>query len=328
MRVSNNKDNIDWKNVIKKEVIGTDGLDLGEVVEIGDNFIVIQKGLFNKKRFVIPNSTAESFDGDILRVKVNESELAGYEETADPAFKDYSKFKSSDMSKEMETRIPVIGENLQVSKKVVEDKVDIIKEPIKETKTVEIDLTYEKVTIERIPINNEETGIEKSPGQNQGLGGSDIERPVSPQTQSLPDQNQGLGGSDIERPVSPQTQSLPDQNQGLGGFDIERPVSPQTQSLPDQNQGLGGSDIERPVSPQTQSLPDQNQGLGGSDIERPVSSRTQISIPLKREVPVIIKNPYVREEVVIRKKPVKETKIITSDVTNEEVTFEDKTDRD
>ena len=236
MQASNNKDNINWKNVVKKEVIGTDGLDLGEVAEIGDNFVVIQKGLFNKKRFIIPKSTAESFDGDTLRVKVNEHELAGYEETVDPAFKDYSKFKSSDMSKEMETRIPVIGENLQVSKKVVEDKVDIIKEPIKETKTVEIDLTYEKVTIERIPINTEETGIEMSPGQTQGLG--------------------------------------------------------------------------------------------GSDIEKPVSSRTQISIPLKREVPVIIKNPYVREEVVIRKKPVKETKTITSDVTNEAVTFEDKSNRD
>ncbi len=255
MRVSNNKDNIDWKNVIKKEVIGTNGLDLGEVVEIGDNFIVIQKGLFNKKRFVIPNSTAESFDGDILRVKVNETELAEYEETAEPAFKDYSRFKSSDMSKEMETRIPVIGENLQVSKKVVEDKVDIIKEPVKETKTVEIDLTYEKVTIERIPFNNEETEIKKSP---------------------------------------------------------------------DQTKGLEGSDIEKPVSSQTQTPPDQTKGLEGSDIEKPVSSRTQISIPLKREVPVVLKNPYIREEVVIRKKPVKETKIITSDVTNEEVTFEDK----
>ena len=232
MRVSNNKDNINWKNVIKKDVIGTDGLDLGEVVEVGDNFFVTQKGLFNKKRFVIPNSTAESFDGDILRVKVNENELAGYEETADPSFKDYSKFKSSDMSKEMETTIPVIGENLQVSKKVVEDKVDIIKEPVKETKTVEIDLTYEKITIERIPINTEETGIQISP--------------------------------------------------------------------------------------------EQNKGLEGPDIEKPVSIRTQISIPLKREVPVIIKNPYVREEVVIRKKPVKQTKVITSDVTHEEVTFEDK----
>lgn len=232
MHVSNNKDNIDWTNVVKKEVIGTDGLDLGEVVEIGDNFIVVQKGLLNKKRYIIPISTAESFDGDILRVKVNENELSGYEETTEPKFKDYSTFKSSDMSKEMETKIPLIGENLVVSKKVVEDNVDIIKEPIKETKTVEIDLTYEKVNIERIPFNNDEKGMNGSP--------------------------------------------------------------------------------------------DQSLGEGRSDIEKPVSSRTQISIPLKREVPVIIKSPYIREEVVIRKKPIKETKIITADVTNEEVTFEDK----
>ena len=232
MHVSNNRDNINWKNVVKKEVIGTDGLDLGEVVEIGDNFIVVQKGLLNKKRYIIPISTAESFDGDILRVRVNENELSGYEETTEPKFKDYSTFKSSDMSKEMETKIPVIGENLVVSKKVVEDNVDIIKEPIKETKTVEIDLTYEKINIERIPFNNDEKGMKGSS--------------------------------------------------------------------------------------------DQNPGEGRSDIEKPVSSRTQISIPLKREVPVILKNPYVREEVVIRKKPVKETKIITTDVTNEEVTFEGK----
>ena len=50
MHVSNNKDNIDWTNVVKKEVIGTDGLDLGEVVEIGDNFIVVQKGIIEQKK--------------------------------------------------------------------------------------------------------------------------------------------------------------------------------------------------------------------------------------------------------------------------------------
>ena len=177
MHVSNNKDNIDWTNVVKKEVIGTDGLDLGEVVEIGDNFIVVQKGLLNKKRYIIPISTAESFDGDILRVKVNENELSGYEETTEPKFKDYSTFKSSDMSKEMETKIPLIGENLVVSKKIVEDNVDIIKEPIKETKTVEIDLTYEKVNIERIPFNNEEKDVKGSSDQNLGEGRSDIEKP-------------------------------------------------------------------------------------------------------------------------------------------------------
>ena len=44
MSASNNKDGIDWNNVVKKEAIGTDGLDLGEVHEVGDTYIITQKG--------------------------------------------------------------------------------------------------------------------------------------------------------------------------------------------------------------------------------------------------------------------------------------------
>jgi uncharacterized protein (TIGR02271 family) len=231
MTVSNNKDHINWNNVIKKEVIGTGGLDLGEVVQVGDNFIIIQKGLLNKKRYIIPISTAENFDGETLKVKVDESDLLEYEEKDEPKFKDYSTFKSSDMSKEMETKIPLISEELQVSKKIVEDKVDVIKDPIKETKTVEIELTYEKVTIERIPYNSEA----KQANTNTN------------------------------------------------------------------------ADIQQNRFPQA---------------EKPVTTRTQISIPLKREVPVIIKNPYIREEVVIKKRPVKETKTITAEVTNETLNYD------
>ena len=229
MSVSNNNKKINWDNVLKKEVIGTDGLDLGEVVEVGNNFVIIQKGLLNKKKYIIPISTVENFDGDILRVKVNENDLLEYEEKTDPKFKDYSTFKASDMSGEMETKIPVIGENLEISKKIVEDQVDIIKDPVKETKTVEIELTYEKVSIERIPFN--------------------------------------IADKDSKN----------------------------------------ASDTS-------------NTGYKAA-IEKPVTSRTQISIPLKREVPVVIKNPYVREEVVIKKRPVKETRFITTDVTNEKVSY-------
>ena len=229
MSVSNNNKEINWDNVLKKEVIGTDGLDLGEVVEVGKNFVIIQKGLLNKKKYIIPISTVENFDGDILRVKVNENDLLEYEEKTDPKFKDYPTFKASDMSGEMETKIPVISENLEISKKIVEDQVDIIKDPVKETKTVEIELTYEKVSIERIPFN-----IADKDSKNT-------------------------------------------------------------------------SDTS-------------NAGYKAA-IEKPVTSRTQISIPLKREVPVVIKNPYVREEVVIKKRPVKETRIITTDVTNEKVSY-------
>ena len=229
MSVSNNKENINWDNVLKKEVIGTDGLDLGEVTKVGNNFVIIQKGLLNKKRYIIPISTVENFDGDILRVKVNENDLLEYEEPTDPQFKDYSTFKSSDMSGEIETKIPVIGENLEIAKKIVEDKVDIIKDPVKETKTVEIELTYEKVSIERIPFDNK--------------------------------------------------------------------------------------------SKETSDTSETSNVDYKPAIEKPVSTKTQISIPLKREVPVVIKNPYIREEVVIKKRPVKETKIITTDITNERVSY-------
>ncbi|MBA3978136.1 MAG: hypothetical protein H0X50_08115, partial [Nitrosopumilus sp.] len=126
MSTDNNKDSIDWNSVVKKGAIGVDGLDIGEVQEVGDSYIITQKGLLSKKRYHIPISSVESFDGDILKMRVNEVELEGYEESSGQKFDGYSSFKSSDMSKELETKIPVMGENMEVTKKITEDKVDII----------------------------------------------------------------------------------------------------------------------------------------------------------------------------------------------------------
>jgi uncharacterized protein (TIGR02271 family) len=186
MSTTNNKDNIDWNNVVKKEAIGIDGLDLGEVHEVGDTYIITQKGLLNKKRYHIPISSVESFDGDTLKMKVNEIELDGYQEDSGQKFDGYSSFKSSDMSKELETKIPVMGENLEITKNITEDKVDIIKEPVKETKTVEIELTREMVTIERRQINNEEASSYKSSMQSSDQS-SLLEGPVESRTEiSIP----------------------------------------------------------------------------------------------------------------------------------------------
>jgi uncharacterized protein (TIGR02271 family) len=188
MSSSSNKDNIDWNNVVKKEAIGTDGLDLGTVHAVGDTYIVTQKGLLNKKRYHIPISSAESFDGEIVKLRVSESELQGYEESEGQKFDGYSSFKSSDMSKELETKIPVMGENLEVKKNITEDKIDIIKEPTKETRTVEIELKREMVTIERRPVNSESSSS------------------YSPSTQSASEQY----SSPIEGPVESRTEiSIP-----------------------------------------------------------------------------------------------------------------------
>ncbi len=227
MSTTNNKENIDWNNVVKKGAIGVDGLDLGEVHEVGDTYVITQKGLLNKKRYHIPISSVESFDGDLLKMRVNEVELHGYEEGGGQKFEGYSSFKSSDMSKELETKIPVMGESLDVSKRLTEDNVDIIKEPVKETKTVEIELSREMVTIERRPVNND-----------------------------------------------------------LSSYKSSMQSSDQSSSL-----------------------------------EEPVDSRTEISIPLKREEPVVTKTPYVKEEVIVRKRPITETKTITEEITTENINY-------
>ena len=57
MSNGNNVDNnIDWNTVLKKEAIGTGGVDLGEVYGVGDAYIITQKGLSDKKWYHIPKS--------------------------------------------------------------------------------------------------------------------------------------------------------------------------------------------------------------------------------------------------------------------------------
>ena len=139
--------NINLDDIIKKEVIGIDGLDLGKVIEIGQTYIVTQRGLIEKKKFHLPISSIESFDGEILNLKINETDLKSYEQTENNLFEGYSSFKSSDMSHEVQTTIPLIDEKLEVTKKTIEENMLIIKEPIKETKIVEVELIHDNVTI-------------------------------------------------------------------------------------------------------------------------------------------------------------------------------------
>ncbi|MDP8907083.1 MAG: YsnF/AvaK domain-containing protein [Thermoproteota archaeon] len=239
MSDGNNVDNnIDWNTVLKKEAIGTGGVDLGEVYGVGDAYIITQKGLSDKKWYHIPKSSAESFDGNVLRLKVNESDLLSFEKTEDQETKDNSSSPTgnlSDVTQETETTVPLMGENLEVVKHVSEDDIHITKEPIRETKTVEIELTREEISIERRPVQKDSYS-----------------------------------------------------------------------SLT--------------------SMQSSEQNPNASPMDGPVETRTVISIPLKREEPVITKTPYVKEEIVVKKKPVSETKSITEDITYERVKYDNKDD--
>jgi uncharacterized protein (TIGR02271 family) len=112
--------------------------------------------------------------------------LESYEQGEENKFDDYSSFKASDMSKAVETTIPLLSEDLQVTKENIEDNIKIIKEPMKETKTAKIELMYEKVTIEKKPINNEYVNRENFDNKSQKSSSNESESPSELESQTNP----------------------------------------------------------------------------------------------------------------------------------------------
>ena len=59
-----------WSDILKKEATGIDDCDLGEVQQIGTDFIVTEKGIINKKRYCIPRNLIAGFDGHTLYFRI------------------------------------------------------------------------------------------------------------------------------------------------------------------------------------------------------------------------------------------------------------------
>ena len=160
--------NIDWNDVIKKEARGNDDEDFGEVQDVQDNYVLVQKGIINKEKFYIPKDKAESYDGDVLRFRFSKEELSQYQNEPSSSTPSANEEVSSDSMEERETEeesIPLTEERLDVSKKSQENQATITKKPVTETKTVEVPLTREEVSIERRPASGQTEA--QSPVQSQ-----------------------------------------------------------------------------------------------------------------------------------------------------------------
>ena len=158
--------NINWNDVFKKEARGIDDEDFGEVQDVQDNYVLVQKGIINKEKFYIPKDQAESYDGDVLKFRFSKEELTKYQN--EPSSTTSNEESGSDTAEERETNeesIPLTEERLDVSKKPQENQATITKKPVTETKTVEVPLTREEVSIERRPASGQTEA--QSPIQSQ-----------------------------------------------------------------------------------------------------------------------------------------------------------------
>jgi uncharacterized protein (TIGR02271 family) len=157
--VSSSK-SIDWfeLGLSRKEARGLNNYDLGEVQEVGQTYVVTQKGTIKKEKFYIPKYLAEGYDGEVLRFKVSEEDaINNFARDSPPSADEYYKYKTPNVPTDIETRIPVMGERLEVSKTESVMEATIIKEPVTETKTVEVPLIHEELIIERRPADEFKT---------------------------------------------------------------------------------------------------------------------------------------------------------------------------
>lgn len=66
--------NIDWNDTIKKEARGINDADFGEIQDVSNGNIIVERGIIEKEKFCIPQDKVESYDGDVVRFNVSEQE--------------------------------------------------------------------------------------------------------------------------------------------------------------------------------------------------------------------------------------------------------------
>jgi uncharacterized protein (TIGR02271 family) len=155
---------IDWSHVIKKEARGSNDEGLGEVQEVGDNYVLVQRGMINKDKFYIPRDMVESYDGDVLRFSISEEDaksrfMGDYPPSSPPSAATANEGLTAARKAEVETTttVPITEERLDASKRESTREATITKEPVTETKTVEVPVTHEEVSVERRPASSSTT---------------------------------------------------------------------------------------------------------------------------------------------------------------------------
>jgi uncharacterized protein (TIGR02271 family) len=146
----------DWDSVKGKNVKTVDYQHAGKVIVAVDNeeaIIISSEGPHTSYNYRVPKGSVQGLDGPDLLLSIARAELADYEisdiENYAAQLKSIKTEKKD--GEEEEITVPVIEEKLNISKKVLTDEVTIIKEPVTETKTIEVSLMHEEIVIEKRP---------------------------------------------------------------------------------------------------------------------------------------------------------------------------------
>ena len=166
-----------WNEILKKEARGIDDADFGEIQSVDPEYVITQKGIIDKEIFSFPTNLVQEYDGNRVLFKVTEEE-ARNSYMQSQKMDDYSRRTETEITTNGESLsniteneenevIPLKSEELDVNKRVVVDEKVITKKPVKETKTIEVQLNREEIeSIERRPPSIESEAEAEYPIQS------------------------------------------------------------------------------------------------------------------------------------------------------------------
>jgi hypothetical protein len=93
---------LDWKDILKKEARGYDkGDDLGEVQELGHNFVVTLKGRISKHKFYLPKHLVKGYDGETLWFNISQDDAEeNFKKDNPPQEGEYSRYESASLTQQ------------------------------------------------------------------------------------------------------------------------------------------------------------------------------------------------------------------------------------
>jgi uncharacterized protein (TIGR02271 family) len=147
--------NIDWKDIIKKEARGINNEDLGEVQQVTQDYVLVEKGVINKEKFYIPRDLAVGYNGTILIFNIAAEEANNkYLRDSPPVFSQKQFTGQAASITDDLIIVPVMAERLDIIKKVSSQETTLIKESITEIKTVEVQLAHNELYIKTRPMGD------------------------------------------------------------------------------------------------------------------------------------------------------------------------------
>jgi uncharacterized protein (TIGR02271 family) len=161
-----------WSSIMGKNVKTVDYQLAGKVIAAVDNeeaIIISSEGPHSSYNYRVPKERVQGLDGPDLLLSIARAELADYEINDIQTYSAQLRTIKTEKGGEEERIVPVTEEKLNVSKKVITDEATIIKEPVTETKTIEVSIMHEEIIIEKRPATAEAANastLENPPPKN------------------------------------------------------------------------------------------------------------------------------------------------------------------